>query len=63
MLEQRARLGATIDAFAQCACVRCQPPIHLAWTDLQQLLFQFGTQREVLLDPRQPQRQECFQAH
>jgi len=63
VLEQRAGLGAAVEAAAQHPLAGLEPAVDLARADGAQLTLEFGGQLDALAQPRQPQWQHRLQAH
>ena len=63
VLEQIARLGASVDAPVPLRLGRLQPSVHLPCADLEQLLLAFRSQTKAFADPRHPPGQQRFQSH
>jgi hypothetical protein len=63
VLEQGARLSATVETFLEFGLVRLQPPIDLPCAHGHEKLFLVTRELEVLVDPRPPDREQGFEAH
>jgi hypothetical protein len=63
MLQQRARLGASVDTPFPLAFLRLQAPVDLPSTDAQQLFLHRRGHPVALANPRHPVRQQGLQPH
>ncbi len=63
VLEQSPRFGLAVEPSLRLRLVGPEPTVDLAGADPQQLALQPRRDRDALLEPRQPQRQQCLQPH
>ena len=63
VLQERARLGAAIEAPSELSLVRLKAPVHLPGAEGEELCFERRREAEAPAHPGQPEREERLHAH